>query len=305
MAKIKLGVNNCFAVKRWPEPEEWCRIVAEDLGLKYVQFTFDLIDPRVSQPARGKMSRKIRRVAKDYGIEIYTTFFGLAFYSFNQLLHPDIGIRQDALRWCEEAVFMTAELGARATGGPLASLSMKDFNTPSRREYLTNQLVESLHHLSHLAAIEDQEFFLWEPTPIAREMSHTMEEAKSFHKKVNERAAIPIKFCLDVGHQCATDTAGRDRDPYAWLKEFAPIAPVIHIQQTDGKLDTHWPFTEEYNKKGIIEPEKIVKAIRDSGADEVYLFLEILHPFEVDERKVIEDIKESVTYWKGCEGIEY
>lgn len=305
MSKIKLGINNCFAVKRWPEPEEWCRIIAEELRLKYVQFSFDLLDPRVSQPARGKISKKTRKVAEDYGLEIHTTFFGLSLYSFNQLLSPDIGVRQDALHWCEEAVFMTTELEAKGTGGCLGSLSVRDLSTPSRKEYLTNELIESLQHLAQLAALESQQFLLWEPTPVAREICHTMEEAKSFHQEVNKNSAVPINFCLDVGHQCAVDAKGKDKDPYTWLKRFAALSPVVHIQQTDGKLDTHWPFTEEFNKKGIIKPKRVVEAIQESGADETFLFLEILHPFEADEKKVLKDIKESVAYWKRCQEVEY
>ena len=46
MTEFTLGMNTCFAVKRWPEPEEWARIVAEEFGLKSVQFSFDLMDPR-------------------------------------------------------------------------------------------------------------------------------------------------------------------------------------------------------------------------------------------------------------------
>ena len=305
MSKIKLGVNNCFAVKRWPEPEEWCRIVSEELELRYVQFSFDILDPRVSQPVRRKISERTRRVAENYGLEIYTTFFGLAFYSFNQLLHPDIGVRQDALRWCEEAIFMTGELGAKGTGGPLAALSMRDYNDPSRKEYLTEQLIESLQYLTEIAAREGQEFFLWEPTPLAREISHTIEEARRFHAEVNRGSFLPVNLCLDVGHQCAADTEGEDRNPYRWLKELAPISPVIHIQQTDGKLDRHWPFTEEFSQRGIIKPDKVIESIGQSGADEVYLFLEVIHPFEVDEKKVIEDMKESINYWKSYGDIEY
>lgn len=305
MSKITLGINNCFAVKRWPEPEEWCRIIAEELKLRYVQFSWDLLDPGVSQPARRKMSERIKKTAENYGLEIHTTFPGIASYSFNQLLHPDVGIRHDALRWCEEAVFMTSEMGARGTGGPLGAFSMRDFNTPSRKESLIKQLIESLQHLAQLAALEDQEFFLWEPTPLAREICHTMEEARNFHTEVNKGSAVPINFCLDVGHQCAVDTSGKDRDPYAWLEEFAPLSPAIHIQQTDGILDSHWPFTKEFNKKGIIEPERILKSIQKSGTDEVYLFLEIIHPFEADEKKVLEDIKESVEYWKSTTSIDY
>ncbi len=305
MSKIILGINNCFAVKRWPEPEEWCRIVAEELKLRYVQFSLDLLDPRVSQPARRKMSEKIKKIAQSYGLEIHTTFPGIVSYSFNQLLHPDVGIRHDALRWCEEAVLTTSEIGARGTGGPLGALSMRDFNTPARKESLIEQLIESLQHLTQLAAFKGQEFFLWEPTPLAREICHSREEARNFHTKVNRGSAVPVSFCLDVGHQCAVDASGKDKDPYAWLKEFAPLSPAIHIQQTDGVSDSHWPFTKEFNKKGIIEPERIVKTIQKYGTDEVYLFLEIIHPFEADEKRVLEDIKESVEYWKRCTNIDF
>ena len=65
MTEFVLGMNTCFAVKRWPEAEEWARIIAEDFGLKTVQFSFDLMDPRAgsgvvsstidtsASPARG------------------------------------------------------------------------------------------------------------------------------------------------------------------------------------------------------------------------------------------------------------
>ena len=305
MSRIVLGINNCFAVKRWPEPEEWCRIVAEELKLRYVQFSFDLLDPKVSQPARGKMIEKTRKTANSHGLEIHSTFAGLAAYSFNQLLHPDAGIRQDALRWCEEAILSTSEIGARGTGGALGALSMRDFNTPSRKESLVRQLIESLQHLAQLAASEGQEFLLWEPTAVAREICHTMEEARNFHTEANKDSALPVSFCLDVGHQCSMNTSSEDRDPYAWLKEFAPLSPAIHIQQTDGVSDSHWPFSKQFNRKGIIEPESTVKAIQKSGAEEVYLFLEIIHPFEADENQVLEDVKESVEYWKGNTNIDF
>ena len=298
MAKIKLGINNCFAVKRWPESEEWCRITREELDLTYVQFTFDLVDPFVSKSARPKISQDIAKITKEFGLTIYTTFTGLSFYSFNQLLHPDMRIREQALQFCEEAVLMTGELGVKATGGPLGSLSLKDFNNSQRREYLTNYLVESLQYLAEYASSLGQEYLLWEPTPLSRELTETREKAHKFYEQANKGAKIPILFCLDVGHQCVRGASEKDKDPYIWLKEFAHISPVIHIQQTDGVLDRHWPFTPEYNKRGIIEPQKVIQAINESEAKEVVLLLEVVHAFEEDENKVLSDIKESVNCWK-------
>ena len=41
----RLGINLGLTVNRYIEPEVWTKIVAEDLGLGYVQFVADLLDP--------------------------------------------------------------------------------------------------------------------------------------------------------------------------------------------------------------------------------------------------------------------
>ena len=105
-----------------------------------------------------------------------------------------------------------------------------------------------------------------------------------------------------MGHQCVRGAP--DKDPYTWLKQFTPVSSVVHIQQTDGVLDHHWPFIPEYNRRGIIEPQKVIQAINESGAKEVVLMLEVVHAFEEDENKVLSDIKESVNYWKKNNELE-
>src|SRR4029450_3050714 len=42
----RLGINTCFAVKRWPEPELWAEIVRARLGLELVQHSLDLVEPQ-------------------------------------------------------------------------------------------------------------------------------------------------------------------------------------------------------------------------------------------------------------------
>lgn len=79
----------------------------------------------------------------------------------------------------------------------------------------------------------------------------------------------------------------------AWVR-----VSVIHLQQTDGKGDGHWPFTERCNEVGVVTPARVIDAIEDSGARELCLFLEIVHPFEAQERQVLADLRASVEYWK-------
>jgi len=298
MTTIKLGMMNCFAVKRWPEPEAWCKIITEDFGLQYAQFSFDLLDPRTLPLIRDKTCSQIAKATKKYNLHLTSAFTGLASYSFSLLLHPDLGMRIDALNWYEQAIKTAAKMGTDGTGGYVGALSMQDFKDESRKKYLMEFLVEALQHLSQIAKEVGQKFLLWEPMPLRREPPWTIDEAKNLYRMVNETAAVPVQFCLDLGHQCTMGVTGKDRNTYEWLRQLAPHSPIIHIQQTDGQGDRHWPFTEEYNCRGVIEPGKVIQAINDSGAEELTLVFEVIHPFEADEEKVLNDLERSVKYWR-------
>jgi len=299
MTEFKLGVNNCFAVKRWPEPKSWIEIVATKLEVKYVQFSFDLLDPRTKEPALTSMIIEIRDYAKDYGITIDSTFTGLAAYSFNLLMHPNPLMRYDALDWYISAIRVTKEMGVNSTGGHLAAMSWDYFLDETKRKYIVEVLLENIRLLSKVAKSYGLRSILWEPMPVVREPPYTINGAKDLLRRANEGAGVPIKLCIDLGHTCAWKyESERDLDPYAWLEELGVHSPVIHVQQTDGKADRHWPFIEEYNKIGIIKPERVLEALKKSGAEEVLLALEIIHPFEEREEKVLDDMIKSVRYWK-------
>jgi len=297
VARVRLGVNNCFAVKRWPEPREWAEIVSHELGLKLVQFSYDLLDPRSPKPVIDLMVEEIRDAVREYGLELHSTFTGLAAYSFNLLGHPNPVLRADAFDWYSRAIGVAGELGALATGGHVAAMSHRDWS--SRRERVLEEIVSLVASLTSIARRAGLKMLLWEPMPVPREPPHTIREAKDILKKLDSRSRIPVRLCIDLGHACAWHyEEERDLDPYAWLRELAPLSPAMHVQQTDGKADRHWPFTDEYNRLGIIRPDKVLEAIDESGASEVLLFLEIIHPFEARDDKVLEDLKRSVEYWR-------
>jgi hypothetical protein len=299
MASIKIGINNCFAVKRWPEPQTWAKIIGSNLEIGIVQFTFDLLDPMTREPLLSFMADEIVEACKRNGVRIDTTFTGLISYNMNLLTHPNLGMRLEALKWYELAVLMTSKLKARGTGGHVASMSVKDFGDDERRSYMELFLVEGLQYLASRAATEGQGFLLWEPMATSREQPVTIARAKELQAKVNKDSKVPIKFCIDVGHQCAWDVKSRkDLDPYSWLRELAPESPIIHIQQTDRKADRHWPFTKEYKDKGIIDAGKLLEAVDASGAKDITLIMEIIHPSRERETKILQDLKESANYWK-------
>ena len=158
MTRIRLGIDNCFAIKRWPEPAEWLRIVARELNLGLVEFTLDHIDPvLISEPGRSRICDETRKQAQAHDVEIYNTCTGTAIYCLNLLSHPDADLREDGLRWCEEAILVTTKLGARGFSGHFDELSVRDLQDPHRRELMIANLVASLKHLASLAPLNSMQ----------------------------------------------------------------------------------------------------------------------------------------------------
>lgn len=102
----------------------------------------------------------------------------------------------------------------------------------------------------------------------------------------------------------------KDGDTYKWFEELACYSPIVHLQQNDGTCSWgHAPFTKEYNNKGIIMPDKVLKAIARSyekkeevgmppRCDNIYLSFEIFASNTEFSYDIIKKMKESVDYWR-------
>jgi sugar phosphate isomerase/epimerase len=299
VVNVKLGINAAFAIKRWPEPSAWLGLVRDHLGLDLVQFSLDQVDPRGQPSTVFREAGRIRRAAERAGVTIHSAQAGLAGYSFNLLLHPDPALREDGLQWCEAAIRLAAAVGAKGFGGPLGALSARDAAIPARREYLLAWEIEAVGRMSEVARAEGLEFLLWEPTPLGREFPSTIGDTRVFLERVDPIVAVPMTLCLDVGHACMPDATGEDADPYAWIRHLGCRASVIHLQQTDGRGDRHWPFTPAYQPQGIVTRDRVSAAVRDGQCEDVPLVLEIFHPFEARDDQVVDDLRASASYWRG------
>ncbi len=300
MAEVHLGINNCFAIGRFPEPEEWLRVVKDELGLEHVQFSVDLLDPVIIDEEIVKENcAYIRELAEVKGVAIDTVSTGEAAHKFNLLLQPDPGMRRCYLRWYEKLVRMSTLLGAEASGIYVGSLSQLDDRNPQRRNFLIEVLLEEISYLTFVARQNGQKYFLWEPMSLPRELPCTIDETKRMLDLVNKKSYLPVLLCLDVGHGYLRSSDPRDLDAYAWLRELAHLSPSIHIQQTDRKGSRHWPFTEEYKEQGVIVPEKVLEAIEESGAKKTILVFEFFYSAHaLSEESVIPSMKQSVDYWR-------
>ena len=175
---------------------------------------------------------------------------------------PEPAGRAAATAWYEWAIDWTAAAGGRATGGHVGALSVRDWIDPrgGGSPWSRSGIASSLS-----------------PAPLAAPGSTTSWSRTSLPPGSPRRwpwsvtlgrrrpHPRPIRLCLDVGHMCVPGTSGADRDPYAWLRAFGPVAPVVQLQQSDAAGDHHWPFTPARNASGRIDGLG-AQALGQSGA---------------------------------------
>jgi sugar phosphate isomerase/epimerase len=298
--RLRLGINTCFAVKRWPRPEDWAPIVAGDLGLRLVQHSLDLVDLTADDAGLERQAAAIAGEAAGRGLDITSMFTGLAAYSANLLLHPDAAERDAALAWYRAAIAFSARLGCSATGGHVGALSVADASDPGRRAARWRDLQRSLATLAAEAGAAGLGTLVVENLAAAREPS-TIDQIESLLQPAGPgRAAIAL--CLDVGHMCVPGTAGDDRDPLAWLRRLGRGAPIIQLLQSDAGGDHHWRFTAERNRAGRIDADQVIDALGAGGVETAELILEVIPPFEQDDGAVLDDLRASADYWRAALG---
>jgi len=164
-----------------------------------------------------------------------------------------------------------------------------------------NQLKELIREFRAKGKLKDK----WlGPLSAYQEFSKTAANAD----KANEVQVVKnIQAIMDAyPHMFADDVDG---DTYAWLEELAGYSPIIHLQQTDGRTSGHWPFTSEYNKKGIIDGERVLKAIHSAYSkdqsseyppkvESIYLTIEVFSSTASLNEDNKARIIETVEYWR-------
>lgn len=291
---LKLGTNLGFAINKYVEPHVWTKIVAEDMGMKYIQFVADLLNVFLPQDIVDEQVELINENTRKYGLEI-TSSFTSAYTRVNHFMHPDAKIRKVWLDWFKRFAQASRQMGALSTGSHFGILTFADYDNPARRDYLIGEAIRHWQELSFYCKELGMTHMIFEPMSIPREMANTVEDTIELLGRLNDGSGLPFKVCLDVGHAPHPS----DRDPYRWVRELGRMSPIIHIQQTEKDHSRHWPFTEEYNKVGIIHPEPLIAALEESGAEEAEIIFELSHREAWStEFRIIEDHKASVDYWR-------
>ncbi len=101
-----------------------------------------------------------------------------------------------------------------------------------------------------------------------------------------------------------------DGQTYRWIEDLACYSPIIHMQQTDGIRSHHAPFTPETNKTGIIEPKRLLQAIKMSydqpvdpdmppRTEDIYLAFEIFGSTADSADAIVDRLAMTLDYWRA------
>lgn len=295
---VTLGINTGFAINRFPEPDDWITVVADELGLRNVQFTADLLNPFLPEDLVRREAETIRERCARKSIRVQTTFTS-AFTRVNHLMHPNPEIQQVWIDWFKRFFRLSRDLGAEGGGSHFGIMSVRDNADPAIRERRVRQAVDAWRELSEYGAEIGFDYMIFEPMSIPREVAETIPATRDIMDRCAKDFAIPMLLCLDVDHGDLQSTDPDDTDPHAWIRAFGKESPCIHIKQSLREKGGHYPFTAQYNERGKIIPSEILATMRDAGIEKCTLLLEISHRERwPSDYSVVQDLKESVEYWR-------
>jgi len=267
---MDIGINGAFITRRWEDPTNWMRLTRET-GYPRHEFCGDVLDPFFSGDRAYQLetARQVRKAAADYGVTIVDIYTGVATHRFHGLSHSDARVRQRMIDWIEDCMDLCLEMGTTRIGGHWDAFSVETLSDPVRTARAWDNLVEVFRRLAETGRRKGIEAIYQEQMYIPSEVPWTIEQGHRFLHEVNDGSAgCPVLLTVDVGHMAgqAYGGTGRDLSYLEWLREFGAYSEIIHLQQTTPDASHHWPFTEEYNRRGHVSIPAVIDALHAAHA---------------------------------------
>ncbi|NEI68747.1 aminotransferase [Rhizobium lusitanum] len=295
---LTLSLNTNPLVNRFAEAADLIETVARDLRIRDLQLTHEFINPSWQAPVIRRLTRDMQAALKRTGVRVTSGMTG-PYGRLNHFGHPDRDVRRYYVDWFKAFADITADLGGHSVGTQFAIFTYKDYDDPVRREELIEIAIDCWGEVAEHARAAGLSYIFWEPMSIGREFGETIQACVALQDRLTKAPfAIPMWMMADIDHGDVTSSNPDDYDPYAWARAVPKVSPIIHIKQSLMDKGGHRPFTAEFNAKGRIQPEPLLKAFAEGGAKDNEICLELsFKEREPNDRQVISQIAESVAFW--------
>ena len=295
---LSLSLNTNPLVNRFAEPDDLIETVASRIRIRDLQLTHEFINPSWPASTLRRLTRDMGRALARTGVRVTSGMTG-PYGRLNHFGHPDPEVRAYYLEWFRTFADVIADLGGRSIGTQFAILTYRDFDDPARRERMIDMALECWSQVAEHARAAGLDSIFWEPMSIGREFGETIPASLALQQRIMDAdLPLPMWMMADIDHGDVTSDDPDDYDPYAWARAVPPVSPIIHIKQSLMDKGGHRPFTAEYNARGRIQPRPLLEALREGGAKDNEICLELsFKEREPDDRRVVAGIAESVAFW--------
>lgn len=198
---IYLGIDNCFASKRWVRPGEWARVIA-DLGLKHVEASADTeCDPLYMGEAFTKdwIDETLEACAK-YGLRVNNVYSGHGTYATCGLSHYDPRVTRRFLDdWMKAQVNTAKALGA---GFGFFAHGFEELLLQDDALYCAklDELYDTLAELAAYAKAQGVDYVGIEQMYSPHQPPWRIADTEELMGEVFRRAGAPFYITADLGH---------------------------------------------------------------------------------------------------------
>jgi len=373
--KIYLGIDNCFASKRWIRPLEWMKMI-RGLGLKYIEASADTeCDPLyMGEEFNKSWIEDVKKASQETGMIVKNLYSGHGTYATSGLSHYDRRVI-DRFRdlWMKKQMDTAREFGA---GFGFFAHGFDELLLQDDKLYedKLDELYDVMVDLAAYAAEIGMDYVGLELMYSPHQSPWTIEGTLELLREVYRRSGKPFYITADLGHMngqqyfvkpdeayvrekielarkgtpdrrvwLGTENAHKlykdaaqgkidadeavraimadveahpnlfcqpiDWNIDAWMRATGCYSPIVHLQQSDGKSSPHWPFSRDFNAKGVVKAENVLRALIASyeqeddpamppKSREVVLTFEPFISTAGNTYDLLDDMKESVAYWR-------
>ncbi len=295
---FSLSLNTNPLVNRFADPDDLIETVARQLKIRDIQLTHEFINPSWPPALVQRLTRQMGSALRRTGVAVTSGMTG-PYGRLNHFGHPDRDVRRYYVDWFKTFADIVGEFGAESVGTQFAIFTFKDFDDRARREELIDITIDCWADVAEHGKRAGLKYVFWEPMSVGREFGHTISQCLALQDRIEKTAmAIPMWMMADIDHGDVTSPDPDDTDPYAWARAVPTRSPIIHIKQSSMDKGGHRPFTAMHNDGGRIQPKPLLEAIRAGGGVDNEICLELsFKEREPDDRQVIADLAESITFW--------
>ena len=201
--RIYLGIDNCFAIKRWTRPADWAKAVRE-LGMRYVEVVPDLEAEPLLTPDdyRSEWVYRVCEAKAKYGVETVMLYSNNTTYDTIGLAHPDKRVRESIVnRWVENFCRLAEGIGADI-GYFIHGLSEDILFDPEKRLTAQENVEHCMAEINRIAGMHGIGRAALEQMYTPHQPPFTIGTMISLMQTVRRASGRPLYVTEDVGHHC-------------------------------------------------------------------------------------------------------